>query len=560
MRSRAAVVVAVFAGAMVMGGALLQQPPTVASLGFPSGIKLTGSGAGGARLFQEVLTRVSRDYVDTLAPEMLYQKAVDGLLRELNDPHSLFLNADRLGRLTESTTGNYGGLGIQIDVRDGWITVITPLPNTPAQRAGIETGDRIVEVEGKSTQGWTADEALKALRGKAGDEVRITVERPGVAARMPFSIRRQVIHSSAVRRSAMLRDGIGYVDVKAFSESTAREIERAVDSLSKQGLRSLIVDLRDNPGGLLDQGVSVSDLFLNPGHQIVSMRGRTRDASREFVDEGKQRWPQLPVVVLVNDGSASASEIVAGALQDHDRAVLVGTTTYGKGSAQSVFRMPGGGALKLTTARWYTPSGRSINRPPKASPHDAEEPGDEEEAADADSTESGGAPLSKRQQYRTDAGRTVFGGGGITPDVLIADQPASASDLAFQRALGQGFPKFRDALTEYAVSLRVARTIKSADFEVTPAMREELWTRMQRRGIAMDRKVFDASAALVNRLLGREVARYALGGEGEFRRAAREDRVVQTALELLSGVTAQSELLTRASRHEASAADSAKKK
>ena len=554
MRSRAAVVVTIFGGSMLLGGGLLQRPPSFGAFGFPGGASLGGS-SGGSRLFQEVFTRIGRDYVDTIGADLLYQKSVDGLMRELRDPHSVFLNAERLGRLTESTTGNYGGLGIQIDVRDGWITVITPLPNTPAQRAGIETGDRIVEIEGKSTHGWTADEALKALRGKAGDEVRIAISRPGVEDRMPFTLRRQVIHSSAVRRSTMIRPGVGYVDVMAFSESTAREMQRAVDSLSRQGMKSLIVDLRDNPGGLLDQGVSVSDLFLDPGQQIVSMRGRTRDATREFADEEKQRWPDLPLVVLVNDGSASASEIVAGALQDHDRAALVGATTYGKGSAQSVFRMPGGGALKLTTARWYTPSGRSINRPPKVTPAGAEE----EDAEEAD-TAQGGTPLAQRQTYRTDAGRTVFGGGGITPDVLIADQPASESDLAFQRALGQGFPKFRDALTDYAVSLRVARTITSAEFVVTPAMREELWRRMTRRGIAMDRNVYDASAGLIDRLLGREIARYALGGDGEFRRTARDDRVVQAALELLAGVSGQRELLARAGRHEASAADSAKKK
>ncbi|HKG95880.1 MAG TPA: S41 family peptidase [Gemmatimonadaceae bacterium] len=554
MRSRAAVVVAVFGGAMVLGGALIQRPPAFGAFAFPSGATLSGSPSAGSRLFQEVLARVGRDYVDTISADLLYQKAVDGLMRELHDPHSVFLNADRLGRLTESTTGNYAGLGIQIDVRDGWITVITPLANTPAQRAGIETGDRIVEIEGKSTHGWTGDEALKALRGKPGDEVSFAVERPGVEGRMPFKLRRQVIHSSAVRRSALLQNGVGYVDVKAFSESTAREMQRAIDSLSRQGMKSLIFDLRDNPGGLLDQGVSVSDLFLDAGQPIVSMRGRTRDATREFLDEGKQRWPDLPIVVLVNDGSASASEIVAGALQDHDRAVLVGTTTYGKGSAQSVFRMPGGGALKLTTARWYTPSGRSINRLPKV-----EADGDADDAA-AEGDSAGSAPLSQRQRFKTDAGRTVLGGGAITPDVLIPDQPASEADLAFQRALGQAFPKFRDALTEYAVSLRVARSVSSPDFAVTPAMREALWQRMTKRGIAMNRAVYDSSAGLVDRLLGREIARYALGGEAEFRRAVRDDRAVQAALELLSGAAGRSDLLARAARHEASAADSATKK
>src|SRR5918999_896753 len=351
MRSRAVVVLSVLGFSLVSGGWLLQQ-----------GMTEGGRALDRARLFDDVFEHVSQYYVDSVPQSSLYEKAVDGLLHELNDPHSVYLTGDRLRRLTESTTGNYAGVGVQIDVRDGWITVVSALPGTPAARAGLEGGDRIVAIDSVATEGWSSDEASRALRGEDGTRVLLTIERPGVPQRFPVPVTRREIHIPSVQHAVMLEPGTGYIDLTVFSESSADEIERAVEQLRSQGMRELILDLRDNPGGLLDQGVAVSDLFLDRGEKIVSMRGRTPDANREFVDRAAQRWKDLPVVVLVNESSASASEIVAGALQDHDRAVIVGRTSYGKGSAQSLFPLAGGGALKLTTALWFTPVGRSINK------------------------------------------------------------------------------------------------------------------------------------------------------------------------------------------------------
>ena len=518
MRSRAIVVISALAATLISGGWLLQR-----------GTQAETGSTDRARLFDEVFRHVSRYYVDTIQQGELYQKAVEGMLRELNDPHSAFLSEDRLRRLTENTTGRYAGLGIQIEPRDEWIVIVAPLPGTPAERAGIQTGDRIVEIEGTSTRGWTSEEALRALRGEPGSQVSIMVDRPGMEARLPFTLTRREIHVSSVRQSAMLPDHVGFVDFDVFAEATVEEVAAAVDSLRREGMRTLILDMRENPGGLLDQGVGVSDLFLDRGREIVSMRGRTPDANREFVDRAAQRWPNLPMIVLVDSGSASASEIVAGALQDHDRAVLIGTTTFGKGSAQSLFQMSGGGALKLTTALWYTPVGRSINRPITR---------DTLPGAVSDSV-----PAS--QVFRTRGGRTVYGGGGITPDLIVGQAEPSDAQLALQRGLGRQIPEFLDALVAYALDLRASRALRSADFEVTDEMLDELWRRMRYRGIEMDRRIYDEAGQFVRARLGREVAKYVFGAEAEFQRVARTDPAILAAIEIARNAETQEELFRR---------------
>ena len=313
MRSRLFVVMAVLGSSLLFGGWLLRR-----------GLSSSTSGpVDGERLFDQVVTHVRRYYVDSVSTPDLFDKALTGMMEELGDPHSLYLKPDRLKRLNEVTTGNYTGLGVQVDIRDNWPTVLAPLPGGPAERAGLQSGDRIVELSGKSTRGLTIDEIRGVLRGPVGSSLEIVIERAGAPSPIPVRLTRGEIHRRAVRRSALLADGVGYIDVKVFSDSTQLEVSRAIDSLSQAGMTSLILDLRGNLGGLLSQGVGVADLFLDKGMQIVRIKGRIPEANATFSDETPQRWPKLPLVVLVDDGSASASEIVAGALQDHDRAVLV---------------------------------------------------------------------------------------------------------------------------------------------------------------------------------------------------------------------------------------------
>jgi len=518
-RARTIIVTGTLLAALVTGGWLLQR-------GARTG---TFTAYEGAQLFESVFRRVENDYVDPVEDSALYRKSVDGLLYELRDPYTTFLPPDRFARLNETTSGNYAGLGVELDLRDGWLIVVAPLPGGPAERAGLQPGDRIIEIGGKSTKGWTNEEASKAVRGNAGSLVTLKIERPGISAPMELRLQRTTIHQSAVRRTALLGDGVGYIDLKAFSDSTAKELSGAITNLLGRGMKTLVLDMRTNPGGLLTQGVRVSDLFLNPGQRIVSMRGRVPDANRDYADTAAQRWPNLPLMVLVDGRSASAAEIVAGALQDHDRAVIVGTPTYGKGSAQTVVSFGSEGGLKITTARWFTPAGRSIAR---------RQPSDDDDEEDL--------PPTTSKRFRTDAGRSVFGGGGITPDVIAGDSTVPANEANLMRALGANTGHFRDAITDYALYLKGTGGVPGPDFVVTPAMREEVWTRMKARGIDIPRSVYDDAEPLVSRLIAFDIARYVFGGDAEFRRRAASDKVLQKALELARGATSEHELLRRA--------------
>jgi carboxyl-terminal processing protease len=518
-RARTVIVAGTFLCAIITGGWLLQRGASVG----------TFTAYEGAQLFESVFRRIQNEYVEPVSDSALYRKSVDGMLYELRDPYSTFLPPDRFARLNETTSGNYAGLGVEVDLRDGWLIVVAPLPGGPAERAGLPPGARILEIGGKQTRGWTNEEASKVLRGKAGTTVTLTIERPGVAIPLDLRVQRMTIHQSAVRRASLLGEGVGYIDLKAFSDSTVKELNGAITSLLSRGMKTLVLDLRTNPGGLLNQGVRVSDVFLDPGQKIVSMRGRLAETNRDYADSAKQRWPKLPLLVLVDGRSASAAEIVAGALQDHDRAVIIGTPTYGKGSAQSVISFGLEGGLRITTARWFTPAGRSIARKRPA----------DDEAEDR-------PPLARRERFRTDAGRTVYGGGGITPDVIAGDTTTPAVEANFLRALGANAGSFRDAVTDYALFLKATRAIESPNFLVTPAMREEVWQRMMARRIDIPRPVYDDAEPLVSRVIGFDIARYVFGGEAEFQRRASVDKPLQKALELARGARTEQDLLRKA--------------
>jgi carboxyl-terminal processing protease len=521
MRSRALLAGVVLGSALVSGGWLVERG-------------LVGSRPAASdrvRMFNQVLQHVARDYVDTLADSAIYTKAAEGLIEELHDPHSAYLSPRLYKSLTERTEGKYAGIGANVDVRDEWPTVIQPLSGGPAMAAGLQAGDRITDVDGQPMRGKSNEEFQKMLRGAPGSVVRLTIERPGVASSLKFTLTRREIHVGSVQHPTLLQDGIGYVALTIFSDSSMVDLRRAIDSLRAAGMKTLIFDLRNNPGGLVAQGVGVSDLFLDARDRIVTIRGRTPDASQTFSDDAPQPWPDLPIVLLVDGGTASAAEIVAGALQDHDRAVLLGTTTYGKGSAQNIFPLTDGGAAKLTTALWYTPSGRSINKG-RASDDDDGEPAD--------------TAARKRPKFKTDDGRTVLGGGGITPDIVYRRGPRPASDTVFQRALGKQIPQFSDALTDYALAIKTSGQVTSPDFVVTPAMRAELLRRMRARGITIDDATYIAATSLIDRVLGYEVSRYVFGEQAVFLRRLRDDAVMAQALAFARGAKTQKELLDRA--------------
>lgn len=526
MRPRWPVLIIVAVASFLCGGWLLQR-----------GAVADGGAYREAQLFDDVVSRVGQAYVDPVPDSVLYLKAADGLLEELHDPYTVLLRGQDFTDLQEETSGNYAGLGIRIDVRNGWITVVAPLPDSPAERAGIETGDQLVSVDGRSAESWQADAAVRRLRGPAGSKVTIGIRRGGDEGVQLYTLTREEIHVRSVPPGTMFGDGTGYLSLNPVSDSSASELSTEITDLKAKGMRSLILDLRNNPGGLLDQGIKVADLFLDQGQEIVSTRGRIPTASRTFVDQAPQQWPGLPVVVLVNDGTASAAEIIAGALQDHDRALIIGTPTFGKGLVQSLFPVDAHTALKITTARWYTPSGRLIQRKAKDQEDQARIAADlaigRPDSAVADTA----APIA-----HTDAGRAVRGGGGIVPDLIVHEDSASAGEQALVRALGTRLGDFRDAVTATALRLRDAKAVTNEHFTVTPAMRSEVLGRLRKSGVPMNDAVWARGSTLVDRWIGGDVARYVFGRSAELRRRAAEDPQIQQALKVLREVKAPKDL------------------
>lgn len=467
----------------------------------------------GAQLLDVVMERVRERFVDDVPEEELWQYAINGMIAELGDPHSAYLTPERLERLRQSASNSYRGVGLQVDVRDGWITVAQPRPGSPAERAGLQPGDRLVELDGRSMRGWTVDEARQALRGPLGTSVQVVIER-GTGVRIPVVLERADIRVSAVARATVLEGGVGYLAVTTFSDSTEVELLAAVDSLRAAGARSLVLDLRGNPGGLLDQGVEVADLFLPERTLIVTTKGRTPDANAVYLGDSAERWSGMPMVVLVNAGTASAAEIVAGALQDHDRALVMGRVTFGKGSAQAVYPLDNGGALVLTHARWFTPLGRSLERPL---------PG-EVRLADADTA---------RPVFRTPMGRAVLGGGGIVPDVMAGDSVQDPAERRFIAELGADIPRWREVLVAEARALMREGAVRDSLFAVRPEWRRRLVTRAGQFGLKVAPQTFDAVPALLDRALGNEIARQGFGIPYSQRRLVRTDTVIVRAADVL---------------------------
>ena len=312
------------------------------------------------RTFSDVFGRIKNDYVEDVEDSEMLNNAIRGMLSGL-DPHSSYLDEEQFKELQVGTSGEFGGLGIEVGMEDGFVKVIAPIDDTPAERAGIEAGDLIIRLDDTPVKGLTLNDAVKIMRGKPGTVLRLTVVREGVDQPLKIDIKRAVIKVKSVK-SRMLEDGFGYVRISQFQSKTAENMVDAIEALHKESdgtLKGMVLDLRNNPGGVLNGAVAVSDAFLKKG-LIVYTEGRVSDSKLRFNATPDDILNSAPMVVLVNQGSASASEIVSGALQDHHRAIVVGTPTFGKGSVQTILPLSNGAAVKLTTARYYTPSGRSI--------------------------------------------------------------------------------------------------------------------------------------------------------------------------------------------------------
>jgi carboxyl-terminal processing protease len=335
----------------VLGGVLLLTPPT--------GDAASNETYRQLNLFGDVFERVRADYVEEVTDSQLIEAAINGMLSSL-DPHSSYLNPESFEEMQVQTKGEFGGLGIEVTMENGVVKVVSPIDDTPAFRAGIQAGDYVTHLDGEQVMGMTLSDAVDRMRGPVNTEITLTIVREGVEAPFDVTLKRAVIQIQSVR--SRLEGTIGYIRVTQFSERTDSGIKEAMDTFRAElgdRLEGIVLDLRNNPGGLLDQAVSVSDEFLDKG-EIVSTRGRRDDSVQRFNAREGDIADNLPIVVMINSGSASASEIVAGALQDHRRAIVLGTQSFGKGSVQTIIPLGANGAMRLTTARYYTPSGRSI--------------------------------------------------------------------------------------------------------------------------------------------------------------------------------------------------------
>jgi carboxyl-terminal processing protease len=498
--------------------------------------------------FVEVLDKVERNYVDPVAPDQLMNGAIGGMLKRL-DPFSQYLDGTDYTDLKTITEGQFGGLGIVISVRDNYPTVISPVEGTPAYSLGIQSGDVIVKIDGASTRGYSSEDAVRKLRGPQGTLVTITIDREGEPER-DVQITRELIHVKSVPYAFEVAPGIGYLRVSTFSGTTGDEVRAAIARLDKAGARSLVLDLRDNPGGLLNQAVDVVENFVPKGSLVVFTKGRAAGSNTKIFAESSRSHDERPLVVLINGGSASASEIVAGAIQDLDRGLLVGTTSFGKGSVQSLIELHDRGtALKLTTARYYTPSGRSIHR--DAWNRLAHDGTDAEDLIDAGSDlVDGGAALpadsALRPTFKTRAGRTVYGGGGIRPDLTV--RPDTLLPLS-REIEGRGL------FFKYAMRYAGQHRGEAAPATVTPTM----WSEFEK--LLTESKLTTVPGPLAGRMaaersylergLRRELARRMGGVKGDeaaFKVAIESDPQLTKALDLLKRAKSPGELVRLSAR------------
>ncbi len=423
---------------------------------------------------QAMMEIIENNYVDEVDIDELFDNATRGVLENL-DPHSRYYSAEEYEAMQEQYRGDYAGIGVSFEIFDGVLTVLDALDGGPSQRLGIRPGDEIIGVEGQSSIGWDVEMVYERLRGPQGTTVNVSVRRPGVDELLEYAITRGRVEIAAVSIVGMLNDEVGYIKLNTFSQKTADQIEKALADLEAQGMKRLVLDLRNNGGGLMTQALRLTDKFLDGGKKILETRGRTRDANDSIDTSNRDTHPYFPMIVLVNQGSASASEIVSGALQDWDRALIVGETTFGKALVQNQFRFNDGSALFLTIARYYTPSGRLIQRDYE----DIEQYLNPTPVDDLRSEDDPDAPWvssddEERPSYSTGGGRTVYGGGGIHPDIEIEPTRVSGVAAYLYRAPLRMFFRFgvRYAI-EHAAELPASFESFRIDFEVSDELIDE---------------------------------------------------------------------------------------
>jgi carboxyl-terminal processing protease len=404
------------------------------------------------RKFNDVLTITEKNYVEEVDTQKLVEEAIKGMLDQL-DPHSVYIPANQFDDVEESFRGDFEGIGIEFQVVNDTLTVVSPITGGPSEALGIMSGDRIVKIEGEDCIGITNEEVRKKLRGEAGTKVSVTIIRNGVDKGIEYEITRDKIPIYSVDTHFMYDKATGYISVSRFSGTTYDELTTALDNLKTSGMEKLILDLRGNPGGYLEQAVKISDLFIDGNKKIVYTRGRKSNFDDDLYAELPSAYEKIPLIILINRGSASASEIVSGAIQDWDRGLIVGETSFGKGLVQRQYPLFDNSAFRLTISKYYTPSGRSIQRDFKKKADYYSDLGNRNEQ-ETDNLTHTAEEDSSRPEFKTNGGRTVYGGGGITPDYIIPAETLSefTRDLLRNSIFYQFILKYIDGNNDKIIS------------------------------------------------------------------------------------------------------------
>lgn len=506
---------------------------TIVAISFVSGAWLTrakpaaeGNVYQQARLFENVVGAINRHYIDSMGEGDLYQRAANALVGSLNDPYAELLIRESYREYQRQMTGTQLRRGVDSVAESGaGLGGVT----------GLVPGDEILAVNGESTEGWDEAKVDEAVRRSRGAAVTVLVRPVGSDRAVVRKLTRTAVHVPAASPGVLLDGGVGYVVLHRMSENAAAELRNAVERLRADGMKALVLDLRSNPGGLIREGVKVAGLFLQPGDTVATSKGRSAKHRAYLVQESAE-WDDIRLVLLVNRGTASSAEVIAGALQDHDRAAIVGTPSYGKGVLQTTYPLGEEVALKLTTARWFTPSGRWVQRPP--------------------AQVAGGAgnrtPALEPQVLRTQAGRPIPDQSGILPDLMVRSSLRTDGERVLYSALGDDLERFRQVLSAYAAELRAEGSVTDETFQVTPAMREGLYTRLVDAGVSLAPETYEEAAGYVADQLGYEISRELFGTEAVVRRQAKADRQLQAALRLLRNAETQQETITAAVAAQAS--------
>ncbi len=484
--------------------------------------------------FNEVIAYTERYYVEDIDSEKLIEEAIKGMLLSL-DPHSVYIPAKQMQRVQEEFRGSFEGIGIQFEILRDTINVVTPITGGPSDRLGIQSGDRIIRIDGESAIYLTNEDVQSKLRGPKGTKVTVDILRPGLSDILQFEIVRDQIPLYTVDTSVLYDDKTGYIRVNRFAATTHSEFMSAMEKLSQQGMERLVLDLRNNPGGYLEEAFKMADVFLPGGKKIVYTKGRQPQFNEEYRASGRSRFADLPLIILINPGSASASEIVSGAVQDWDRGLIVGERSFGKGLVQRQFELRDGSAFRLTTAKYFTPSGRLIQRPYDQGAdayrleafHRAEDTDDDIGLLEVDTTQQ---PV-----YYTDGGRIVYGGGGITPDIIVeSSRWSELGTRIISRNLVRLYhteymERYGQALQEqFKDDLAAFRT----EFTVTQEHFEDFIRFVEQNDVIVTEEHLETDGDYLKSFLKAEIGRSIFGNDGWYLSRLEVDEQFQRAVSL----------------------------